>query len=168
MRRVFYILIILLALSCEDDNGGGKVGGCAPSSSTFIDRLSDKSSNVVVTEELVIEYVDALGTNLIENKTYNPGDISLYFKNNTRTDVVDLQNEETRYMLRVSGFSEGKNRFNITLSNTEIDTMELFATEVDFSPCTGPAFAIDSVFYNGEKRKLITTSDCLKKLTITK
>lgn len=160
-------MILLFSLSCAEDDGGGS-GGCATASYLLVDRLSSKSSTNTASEELVLEYVDADGKNLIANKTYNAGDISLDFEGTTRTGVVDFQNEDTRYLVYVSGFSEGKNLYSVNLSASETDTMEVYANEVDFSSCTGPVLAIDSVFYKGEKQNLQKVSDWLKKITILK
>lgn len=168
MKQLLYIFIILCVLSCSEDDGGGAVGGCLTSSDVSSDRLSSKSSTAVLSDELVIEYLDADGNNLIENMTYNADEISLGYKNHMITDVVDFQNEDTRYLVQIGGYSEDKNIYTVMLSAIETDTMELYATQVDFSSCTGPALAIDSVIYNGNLQKLEKVRDWLKKVSISK
>jgi len=166
MKNLFVVCLVLFCLSCTNDNGGG--GDCLTASEISANRLSSKSSSKVANEELVLEYLDTEGNNLIENNTYSPSDVYLDFGNGVRTDVVDLQNEETKYLVRVAGFSKGKNLISVNLSPSETDTMLLYATEVGFSGCTGPEFAIDSVFYNGKKQVLEKMSDWLKKVSIVK
>lgn len=167
MKKVFSTFLVLLSFSCSDDNGGGS-GGCLTAADFSMNRVAFKSSAKAASEELVLEYVDADGNNLIENNTYNAHDISLEYENGTRTEVMDLQNEDTKYLVWVVGFSKGKNAISVTLSPSETDKMLLYATEVDFSSCTGPLFAIDSVFYNGEKQAVKKMSDWIKKVSITK
>ena len=166
MKKLVFTGLLLVSLSCVDDNGGGS--DCLSASDLKANGLESKSSSTVGNEDLVLEYLDVDGHNLIANNAYSPVDVSLEYENGIRTEVVDLQNEETKYMVWVVGFQNGKNTISVTLSPSEIDEMLLYATEVDFSSCSGPSFAIDSVFYNGEKQLLKTVSPWLKKVSIVK
>ncbi|HET8735833.1 MAG TPA: hypothetical protein VFM69_04465 [Pricia sp.] len=167
MKRLFFLCLLLALPSCADDNGGG-VGGCLTASELRAERLTSKSSSNSTNEELVLEYLDSEGNNLIENNTYHPAEVALAYGNVTQTEVVELQNEDLKYLVWVVGFSKGKNPISVTLSPSETDTLLLYATEVGFSGCSGPSFAIDSVFYNGEKQALENISDWLKKVTVIK
>lgn len=166
MKKLYYVCFFLLSLSCIEDDGGGP-GGCVTASDFSADLNAAKSSQTG-NEDLVLEYLDTNGKNLIENNTYNPVDISIRYGNNTLTEVVDLQNKDTKYLVYVYGFSKGKNSFSVTLSPSETDTMLVFASEVGFSPCTGPEFAIDSVYYNDEKQAMTNVTDWIKKVSIVK
>ncbi len=167
MKKLLFVCFVLLSLSCSDDNGG-RTGGCLTASDLGADRLSSKSPSNDVSEELVVEYLNPEGDNLIESGTYKPSEISLDFGKYTQTDVVDVTNEETKYLVKVYGFSKGKNRIEVKLSPSDIDTLLVYAQEVDFSSCTGPVFAIDSVSYNGKMRSFKKVRDWLQKLTIIK
>lgn len=163
MRKTVFLLLVLLSSSCIEDDGG-----CVKA--TPFDLLSFKSSsqNQVLNEQLLLEYLNESGENIFENNTFDPNQVTLGKNGEYYSEVVDLYNEETKYLIWVYGYSEGKNVYSISLAPTssKIEILTVYTTLTDFNGCTGPQFAIDSVFYNDEKRATKELSGGLKKLTI--
>ncbi len=164
MKRLALVGIILLFSSCIEDEGG-----CVRVSPFGGVPFTSKASKGIINEQLLLEYIDTDGENIFENGSYDPDGVTLNKNGELYTDVVDLYNEETKYLIWVGGYSEGKNLFAVSLAPTSsrIDHLTVYATLLDFDGCTGPSVAIDSVFYNEEKQTLKKLSAGLKKLTLT-
>ena len=165
MKKLILVGVVALLSSCIEDDGG-----CVRVTPFGLSTKTAKSSTVSLDEDMVLEYLNANGENIFENGTYDPSQVTIIKNGITSTDVVDLYNEETKYLIWIGGYSEGRNLFAISLAPTDsrIDHLTVFTTQIDFNGCTGPTFSIDSVFYNDEKQNLKMESDGIKKLTITR
>lgn len=165
MIRFLIAGILLSSISCSLDRGVDCV-----TASDRSNGFTSKSSPEFVNQELILEYVDADGTNLFQNGTYDPDEVTLQYNGQIFRDVVDQTNEETKNSIHLNTYSEGRNLFHVSLRPTDskIDVVTVYATVVDFSPCTGPTFAIDSAFVDAKKHSINNVSDWLLKLTITK
>jgi hypothetical protein len=126
------------------------------------------SQNKVLNERLLLEYLNESGENIFENKTFDPNQVTLGKNGEYYSEVVDLYNDETKFLIWIDGYSEGKNVYSISLNPilSKIEILTVYTTLTDFNGCTGPKFAIDSVFYNDEKRTTKEISTGLKKLTV--
>lgn len=163
MRKTVFLLLVLLSSSCIEDEGG-----CVKATPFGLFSFKSSSQNQVLNEQLLLEYLNDAGENIFENGTFGPKWATLGKNGVFHTEVVDLYNEETKYLLWVDGFSERKNVHSISLATTssKIEILTVYNTLTDFNGCTGPQFGIDSVFYNDEKRATKELSGGLKKLTI--
>ena len=134
-----------------------------------LSSFTSKSQNQALNEQLVLEYLNEAGENVFENNTYDPNEVTVGTNGQYYQDVVDLYNEETKFLIWINGYSEGKNSYTISLSPTssKMELLTVYTTMTDFDSCSGPKFAIDSVFYNSEIKSLKEISAGLKKLTIT-
>ncbi|WP_149304232.1 hypothetical protein [Pareuzebyella sediminis] len=168
MKRLLFGGIAFLCFACANDNG---TIDCA-TSTDLSDNLNftSKSAESIANEQLLLNFVDEEGQNIYETGTDNPEKTTILYNGQTYSDVVDQYNEETKYLIWINGFSEGKNVYTISIDpvDSKIYSLTVYTTLTDFSVCTGPAFAIDSVLYDTEKQVLEKTSDRLKKLTIVK
>lgn len=164
MKNLLFVGIVLLLNSCTDPDSCLKVSPFGKSAT------SKYALSVSADEDLVLEYVDAQGNNLFENGTLDPDLVTMNSNGETYSDVVDQYNAETLNMIHLRPYKENINYFLISLDPTSsnMDKITLYARFTDFSACTGPVVAIDSVFYNEEKQSLKKLNDWTKKVTIVK
>lgn len=168
MKKLILAGFALIVSACADD--GGNIDCATAKDASSEQNFTSKSITSIANEQLLLNYVDDDGNNVFETGTYDPDDTVIWYNGQAFTDVVDQYNEDTMNLIWINGFEEGKNDYNITIDPTDskMDNLTVYTTLLDFNPCTGPSFAIDSVFYDNEKQILDKTSDWLKQLTIVK
>ncbi len=136
----FFILLSLFLFSCSSDDDP----------EIACDLIQAIQSN------LYIDLVNGQGENLIENGTYNPNDITIDVNGSTFTGVVFTNVEGIENFIAIGVFGEdGDNTFEISLSDTETDTLILNLTRSETGgPCSQFVFALNSAVYNDEVQEI--------------
>jgi len=168
MKKSIFGGLAFLFFACANDNGNID---CATATDLSDNKnFASKSIAAIANEQLLLDFVDEEGNNIYETGTDNPDDTTILYNGQTYSNVVDQYNEETKYLIWINGFEEGRNVYTISIEpvDSKIYSLTVYTTLIDFNTCTGPSFAIDSVFYENEKQVLDKTSEWLKKLTVVK
>lgn len=111
----------------------------------------DCTTDDPIFRSLFIKLVDADGTNLIENDTFNSEMIIIRFSEALYTGVVftDVQGIENLIIINLLG-QEGTNSYEIQLSDSRTDILEVGLIEIGKDePCPVSYFIPDNASYNG-------------------
>ncbi|GAA4801261.1 hypothetical protein [Litoribaculum gwangyangense] len=133
MKSFTLMLFFLCLLSCKNDD----------------DSNIDCALFDPFVRNLHIKIVDNSGNNLIENETYIAEDIKVRMNGNEYTNVVFKNVETIKNLITLTLFGKnGKNDYEIELSNSVIDTLVLDLT-LDSTICGINFFTLNTATYNG-------------------
>lgn len=157
MKRIVFLLGILLVVSCNSDNGEQECAGL----------IAEAKTDVTV-QSLFIDIQDDQGNNLIDSGRYVAGEITLDYGGNLITGVVFEEVESIKNLIQIGIYGvEGDNYIYINLNKTERDTLTLNLNITSFDRCLGPQYNLNSVLYNGVEQVVESFSD-QRKITVIK
>ena len=117
-----------------------------------------------IAQSLAIEFVDADGTNLIENGTYSIENIKVLKDENQ----VNQNSSDKAIFILLSG-QRGNNTYQIDFGNSEVDILVLNLGQAGSDDdCCGPSFSINNATYNGEEIEVEIDEQLGQKITVLK